>query len=271
MQVRAWAELSRAYILQWRRSRSALLWTLLFPQVWLFIFAIIYRNVPGGMTARMPGLFTITAFAGALFGVAYTLVTDREQGILRRLWVTPVTATTIVVAKATRSLVTILASLAIQAMVAYIIVGVEFHGSPIAVVVVMLFGIWAFVPIGMIMGSTAKDMQTAPPIANLLFFPMVFLSGAALPLDLLPGWLQVFGRMMPTMYLVTALEGVMLRGETVLQQTVPLAILTVTGFVSFSFNSMLFRWESTQPIRLRNLAAVTAALAVLYVFAAIFA
>ncbi|MGD8328882.1 MAG: ABC transporter permease [Acidobacteriota bacterium] len=271
MQARAWFELSRTGLLQWRRSRSALLWTLLFPQVWLFMFAIIYRNVPGGMTSRMPGLFTITTFAGALFAVAYTLVNDREQGILRRMWVTPVTATTIVVAKATRSLVTILASLAVQAVVAYGFLGVGFDGSIVAAVVVMLFGVWAFVPIGMIMGSAAKDMSTAPPIANLIFFPMVFLSGAALPLDLLPGWLQVFGRMMPTQYLVVALEGVMLRGETVLQQAVPLAVLTLTGFVAFGFNSMLFRWESSQPISLRKLGVVVAGLAFLYLLAAILA
>ena len=63
--MRGTLELARAYLLQTMRSRSALIWTLLFPQVWLFLFALIYRNVPGGMSARMPGLFTITAFSGA--------------------------------------------------------------------------------------------------------------------------------------------------------------------------------------------------------------
>ena len=93
-------ELSRAYLLQTVRSRSALIWTLAFPQVWLFLFALIYRNIPGGISDRLPGLLTITAFSGSFFGVAYTLVTEREQGILRRFWVTPATAATVVAANA---------------------------------------------------------------------------------------------------------------------------------------------------------------------------
>ena len=63
--IRGTLELSRAYLLKTMRSRSALIWTLLFPQVWLFLFALVFRNLPGGMSTRMPGLFTITAFSGA--------------------------------------------------------------------------------------------------------------------------------------------------------------------------------------------------------------
>lgn len=263
------AELSRAYLLQTVRSRSALVWTLVFPQVWLFLFALIYRNVPGGLSARLPGLLTITAFAGSFFGVAYTLVTEREQGILRRLWVTPATSSTVVVANAARSLSTVSMSLLMQGLIAWLILDVDF-GAPLwRIAVVLAFGIGAFVPLGLIMGSSAKDMRSAPAIGNLIFFPMIFLSGAALPMQMLPGWLQSFGRMLPTTYLVQALDGVMVRGESVVQQAVPLAVLVASGIVAFGFNNLLFRWESTQPIGARRVAAAVAGLAVLYLIAAL--
>lgn len=269
MRVRGVLELSRAYLLQTMRSRSALIWTLAFPQVWLFLFALIYRNMPGGVSDRLPGLLTITAFSGSFFGVAYTLVTEREQGILRRLWVTPATAATVVAANGVRSLVTVTASLAMQGAIAWLVLDVDF-GAPLGVVAVVLaFGIWAFVPLGLIMGSSARDMRSAPAIGNLIFFPMIFLSGAALPTQLLPGWLQVFGRMLPTTYLVQALDGVMVRGEGLGQQAAPLAVLVASGVVSFACNNLLFRWESTQPLRARRVAAVIGGLAVLYLIAAL--
>lgn len=262
-------ELSRAYLLQTRRSRSALIWTLAFPQVWLFLFALIYRNIPGGVSERLPGLLTITAFSGSFFGVAYTLVTEREQGILRRLWVTPASAATVVAANSVRSLVTVTASLIMQGLVAWLVLGVDF-GAPLGLVALVLaFGVWAFVPLGLIMGSTAKDMRSAPAIGNLIFFPMIFLSGAALPTQMLPGWLQVFGRMLPTTYLVEALDGVMVRQQSLAQQAAPLAVLLISGFVSFALNSFLFRWESTQPLGARRVGAAIGGLAILYLIAAL--
>jgi ABC-2 type transport system permease protein len=248
MRVRGALELSRAYLLQTVRSRSALIWTLAFPQVWLL---------------------TITAFSGSFFGVAYTLVTEREQGILRRLWVTPATASTVVAANAVRSLVTVSVSLTMQGLVAWLVLDVDFGAPLLLVATVLLFGIVAFVPLGLIMGSSAKDMRSAPAIGNLIFFPMIFLSGAALPMDLLPGWLQTFGRLLPTTYLVQALDGVMVRGEGLGQQAAPLAVLLVSGVVSFGFNSLLFRWESTQPLGARRVGAAVGALALLYAIAAL--
>ncbi len=261
-------ELSRAYLLQTLRSKSALIWTLAFPQVWLFLFALIYRNIPGGISARLPGLLTITAFSGSFFGVAYTLVTEREQGILRRFWVTPASATTIVAANAVRSLATVTASLIMQGLVAWMLLDVDFGAPMWTVALTLAFGIWAFVPLGLIMGSSAKDMRSAPAIGNLIFFPMIFLSGAALPTEMLPGWLQVFGRLLPTTYLVEALDGVMVQQQSLVQQAAPLAVLLVSGFVSFGFNSLLFRWESTQPLGARRVGAAVGGLVVLYLIAA---
>jgi ABC-2 type transport system permease protein len=267
--MRGFLELSRAYLIQAGRSRSALIWTLAFPQVWLFLFALIYRNVPGGISERLPGLLTITAFSGSFFGVAYTMVTEREQGILRRLWVTPATATTVVAANSVRSLTTVTASLIMQGLVAWMFLDVDFGAPVVSVAVVLAFGIWAFVPLGLIMGSSSKDMRSAPAIGNLIFFPMVFLSGAALPTQMLPDWLQSFGRMLPTTYLVQALDGIMVQHETLLQQAVPLAVLLVSGVVSFGFNSLLFRWESTQPLGAKRVGMAIGALVLLYLVAAL--
>ena len=71
-------------------------------------------------------------------------------------------------------------------------------------------------PMGLLVGSTARDIRTAPAIANLLFFPMMFLSGSALPFAFLPDWVQRFARLLPTTYLVDATPSVIVRGEGLL-------------------------------------------------------
>ncbi len=80
---------------------------------------------------------------------------------------------------------------------------------------------------GLLVGSTARDIRTAPAIANLLFFPMMFLSGSAMPFAVLPEGVQRFARLLPTTYLNEIYSGVIVRGEGLLTLAGSLAVLLV--------------------------------------------
>lgn len=260
--------LTRAYLLQSFRSRTAMFWTLVFPLLWLFLFGFIfYRGADA--TAFMPMIFTITVISSAFFGVSYLLVNEREAGILRRYRVTPVSALTVVTASGLRAMVTMLLSLALQAVVGYLVFGFSIHGSYLLTVVAVLLGAAAFVPLGLITGSISQDMRTAPAINNLLFFPLIFASGAAFPFWRLPGWVQALGRAMPSSYLVELLQGVILRGEGVLDLWGPILVLVLTSLGGGFVNAWLFRWESSQPLDKRRLVLALGGLVLLMALAAL--
>ena len=76
--------LTRAYLLQSFRSRTAVFWNLVFPMVWLFLFGFIfYRGQP---TLMMPGLLTITLISGSFFGAVLIIgvLVLRPQGFFGR-------------------------------------------------------------------------------------------------------------------------------------------------------------------------------------------
>ena len=78
--LRGLGELSRAYLLQARRSKTAIFWALGFPQVWLFAFGYIFAPMtPGGVSYLMPGLFALTTMAGAFFGVNIIRNNDKSM------------------------------------------------------------------------------------------------------------------------------------------------------------------------------------------------
>jgi ABC-2 type transport system permease protein len=261
--------LTKAYLLQSFRSKTAIFWNLVFPMVWLFLFGFLfYRGQPSMM---MPGLLTITLISGSFFGVSYLMVSEREAGILRRYRVTPVTSTTVVLANAIRALVTLSISVTAQAGVGWLVFRYEVTGSLLLTAFIMLLGGAAFVPLGMFVGSVAQDMRTAPAISNLLFFPLIFGSGAAYPAFLLPGWIQSIMRIIPSSYLVEALQGVMLRGHGLVQLAGPITVLLLTLVVGAWLNSRLFRWETSQPLDKRAMLTAIGVLTLLFVAAALFA
>ncbi|NKB89112.1 MAG: hypothetical protein GKS06_12925 [Acidobacteria bacterium] len=267
--LRGLGPLTRAYLLQSFRSRTAIFWNLVFPMVWLFLFGFIfYRGQP---TLMMPGLLTITLISGSFFGVSYLMVSEREAGILRRYRVTPVSATTVVLANAIRALVTLTISVTAQATVGWLVFRYEVNGSLLLTAAIMLLGGAAFVPLGMFVGSVAEDMRSAPAISNLLFFPLVFGSGAAFPAFLLPGWIQSVMRIIPSSYLVEALQGVMIRGQGVMELIGPITVLLLTLVIGAWLNSRLFRWETTQPLDKRAVLTTVAVLLALFLAAAFLA
>jgi len=259
-ELRSLVELSRAYLLQTVRSKTALFWTLGFPQVWLFAFALLFGDgTPEGVTRVLPHVLVLTIFAGSFFGVSYTMVNERENGILRRYRVTPVSALTLVLANGVRSVANVGTSVVLQIVLAMLIFGARVP-SPGGLFVAVAAGIVAFVPLGLILGAVAKDMRSAPALGNLIFFPMMFLSGAAVPFEWLPEWMHPIARMLPATYLTDAIQGVMVREEAILAQWGPLTAMVVSGAAAAVADALLFRWESDDPLDMRR---VTAALGVL--------
>lgn len=137
----------------------------------------------------------------------------------------------------------------------------EIAGSFAALAVVFLFSAFAMVPMGLLVGSAARDMRSAPPIVNLLFFPLMFLSGSAFPYALLPEAMKRVARFLPTTYIVEALQGVIVRGEGLPQLAAPLGILALLGLTGLALASMLFRWEGTEPLPRRSVVTILGAFA----------
>ena len=261
--VRTIVALVRAQLIELRRSKTALFWMTAFPLGFLLLFGFVMaRGDARVMAYMMPGLLTTTLMSGSLFGVALPLVQQRETGLLRRLRVTPVHAAAVAIAHGVTALLTGLLSLFVLMALGRAIFGMEMVGSWLVLVAVYVCGACALIPMGLLVGSTARDIRTAPAIANLLFFPMMFLSGSAMPFSVLPDGVKRFARLLPTTYLNEGYSGVIVRGEALWPLAGSLAVLLVIGIIGIVLTSMLFRWEGTEPIPGRSLAMIAAAFVV---------
>jgi len=260
--------LSKAYLIEELRSKTAIFWTLAFPVFFLIGFAIIFGGgEPSRVTYLLPGLLTISIISATFFGMTMIMVSKRETGVFRRYSVTPVSKLVVVLAHGMIALVNLSASIAVQILVGKLAFKITIAGTIIDFIVVCFIGVIAFIPLGLIVGSVARDLKTAPAITNILFFPMMFLSGAALPFFLLPEWIQNTAKLLPATYVVEILQGVVVRGDNLVALAKPLLILALSSVVGFAMNGLLFRWESTQPIGAKRIAIAVGGLTMVYLLA----
>ncbi|MCX6012153.1 MAG: ABC transporter permease, partial [Chloroflexi bacterium] len=79
------------------------------------------------------------------------------------------------------------------------------------VVLIILFGI-ALTWVGVFIGISVKDVETAQVAGFVWVFPLVFASSLYVPLQTMPGWLQEFAKINPVTPMVDTLRALLLGG-----------------------------------------------------------
>ena len=91
--------------------------------------------------------------------------------------------------------------------------GLQLNGAWYMALPLVIAGTLAFLSIGLLVGSIAKTAEGGSGLANLITLPMAFLSGAFIPLESAPQWLETASKFLPMGYLVEGMKDVMVRGE----------------------------------------------------------
>lgn len=159
-----------------------------------------------------PGLLTIQIMIAAGWGLAMTLSTEREDGTLLRAKALPNGVTTYVAGLSVRTLLETGIALTIVIVPSVLIVDGLFDRGPVALlgVVLLLVGFLALLPVGFIVGALVRNPRAVSGWGLLVLGAVVMVSGIFLPLNVLPGWLQVVGQLLPLYWLGHGLRSVLL-------------------------------------------------------------
>jgi ABC-2 type transport system permease protein len=191
-----------------------------------------------------PGLLGWAIASGGAFGAAITLVGWRQNKLLRRLRLAPVSVASVVLARVGISVVLALVQLAVFLAIATTpYFGLKLTSAWWMSIPVIVCGTLAFMSIGLLVGSFAKTQQAATSIANLIILPMAFLGGAFIPLDYAPAWIRDVSYAMPLRYLVTGMQNVMARGEGPASALPAIGILLGLAAVLTLISVRVFRWD----------------------------
>ena len=192
-----------------------------------------------------PGLLGWAIASGAAFGAAITLVNWRQNKLLRRLRLSPVSTGSVVHRpdrgeRGGRRWSSWSCSWPSRPLPYF---GLKLTASWWMAIPVVVAGTLAFMAIGLLVGAVAKTQQAATAIANLIILPMAFLGGAFIPLDFAPNWIREVSYAMPLRYLVTGMQNVMARGEGPVSALPAIGILLAFTVVLTVIAIRAFRWD----------------------------
>jgi ABC-2 type transport system permease protein len=116
------------------------------------------------------------------------------------------------------------------------------QGSNILFAALVVFGTATFIAMGFALSSFASTIETYAPISNLVFFPMMLLSGVYFRLDSAPQWMQTATFLLPLSPFLRVLRAVFNDGATLAGHGMGLAILAAWAVLSFVLAVKRFRW-----------------------------
>lgn len=230
------------------RNKAFLFFSLIMPLAFFFLFAgIIGKGVPQIVAYMMGPIIAITVM-GSFWGLSAGLVMYREQGILRRYRLAPITASDMLASSIAANYILTIPTLLIELFLARLLFHVPNFGNLVSLAVIVTAAIVSFASLGLVVASVTNTMQETQVICQIIWFALLFFSGATFPLPILPRIVQRFSVFLPATYLVTGLQKAIVQSKPFWQLSVELVALAAWAVLAFFVAAQLFRWETEEKL-----------------------
>jgi ABC-2 type transport system permease protein len=231
------------------REPLAAFFTLVFPLLLLVLFGSIFGNVPepgykgfGFVDASVPAYTALIIATSALLSLSTNLASYRELGVLRRLHVTPLHPLAILLAQVVVMFAMSTLGMTLLITLGRLLFGLRCAGNPVIIGAAFTFCSMSLFALGFVLASVVPSVRSAQAIGMAIFYPMIFLSGAAIPRELLPAGIQRAALVLPLTHVVTLLQGLWMgeRWGVHLRETGVILAVMAAGI---GISTKTFRWE----------------------------
>lgn len=231
------------------REPMGAFFTLAFPVLVLLLFGSIYGNKPtdlfggkGTIDISVPAYTAMIIGTTSLISLPITMSSYREKGVLRRLGATPLRPQTILVAQMLVLFAMTILGMLLLVMVGKVVYGLHFGGNPLSVAAAFGLGCLSFFALGFLLAGVLPSARSTQIVSMVIFYPMLFLSGAGMPRELLSESIRRFSLVLPLTHVVTLLRGLWV-GEPWSQHGLEVAVLVGVLVVGTAVSARVFRWE----------------------------
>ena len=164
------------------------------------------REIPSGYSQTIPGTMVMFTMLILLTSGAITLVTEREQGLLRRLAATPIPRGAVVLGKWLGKMALALVQIAFAMVAGSLVFGMDW-GSNLATVALVLFA-WAALntSLSIVLANLVRSEAQMSGVGVLSSMILAALGGCWWPIEITADWMQTLARFLPTGWTMNAMH-----------------------------------------------------------------
>ena len=191
----------------------------------------------------IPGVLGMNLMFGALFGIGYVIVRYRQNGVLKRLQATPISAFQFLSAQLASRLLIVVSVNVIIFIGCNLFLDLTVLGSYFNLFLVTVLGGISMTSIGLVISSRTANEELAGGLLNIMSFPMMFLSEVWFSLDNAPDWLLTISNLVPLTHIVKSTRSIMIDGASLADVSHHLVAMSLFTVLCLGLASFLFRWS----------------------------
>ena len=193
----------------------------------------------------VPGIMAMAIMTSCIFSLSPTIVSLREQGVMRRLWVTPLSKASFLASHVLFRLLIALAQTLLIVLVAFTLLDTDLTLPILPVLVFVVLGNLNGTAISFIIAGFAKTPEVASTIANVVSLPMLFLCGVFLPMEIMPPKFLPLIRLLPLTHLSEGLRRLMSLDWTFCQLWKSQLALLAYLIAFLTISLLTFKWDKS--------------------------
>jgi ABC-2 type transport system permease protein len=194
------------------RNKTALIFNLVMPFFFIYVFGAIFKNdyIDNPITFMLAGIVIAMVFDSAL-RISSSTIDDITSGFMKEVLVSPISRLNIAIGQFVSS-ATVAMMQGFTILVLGFFIGLRIT-NPITVlyiILAMVFVGFIFAGFGLFIATKAKNIQTFQAISMAITMPLTFISGAYIPLSMLPETLRYIAYFNPMTYAVNLFRTIVL-------------------------------------------------------------
>jgi ABC-2 type transport system permease protein len=236
---------------QWRlerrmfwRNPSAAFFNFLLPLLFLGLFGAIFSGDQKNLNVIVPGIAGMSIMSTTFSALAMNLTFLREQGVLKRMRGTPLPESSYLLGVFANAVTNTAVQMVLIIGAGKLFFGVDWPSDWLELVVFVAAGVTCLASLGVAWSHVIPNFDAAPAYTNIVFLPVIFISGVFYDAENAPKFLTDLAQALPLTHIIDGLSGAMVKHTSLADNASGLAIVALWTVVGVTFAIRGFSWES---------------------------
>lgn len=243
--MKCFAALLKMEMRLFTRDFFGFFFALVFPVMMVLLFGGIYGNEPvyggfGMMDITVPAYATMVTGVTGIMSLPITLAGYKERKIYKRFDASPAGKKNVIAAQVTVNVIMTVIGILILLIAGRLIYHIEIRGSVLPIAAAMCLSIAAMFSIGFLLTAIGRDQKNTMLMCYIVYFTMLFLSGATMPDMLFPDTIKKISAVLPMTYAVDLMQGAF-AGEPFRESVKEIIILAGVTLVCTITGGLLYK------------------------------
>jgi ABC-2 type transport system permease protein len=236
---------------QWRlerrmfwRNPTAAFFSFVLPLLFLLLFGAIFSGDQKTLDVIVPGILGMSMMSTTFNALAMNITFLREEGVLKRIHGTPMPPASYLAGVAANAVSNAAVQLVIVVLAGRLFFGIGWPKDWLELGVFAVVGVATLAALGVAFSHVIPNFDAAPAYTNIVFLPVIFISGVFYDVDTAPQFLTDIARVLPLTHVIDGLSAAMVTGASLSDHAGDLAVVAAWGLAGAFFAVRGFSWES---------------------------